>query len=348
MKSVKFSPKKILAAFTSLALISSVFTSSGAVAASAESSEPASAAASSQNLYIANEGRFVDTFSRSIAAFDVSLAKDVSPDGDAFLLSSSASGGGGIPYFKLYGIDSETAKTMQAFSVWVKVPYGKKYCFVPNFNDELYRFNGALTAYNTYSGTTITASGSNGIEIPGGFEGYVVLDLKNGAIRKDWGGNTYSWSEFITQKGLSSLASWTNCEDLYEHPVVLDTFAFAPDYDEYIASLEATYTSVSRYIIRDGISVGGWYNEGRLKIQSQKEGVLKNRYVYQVDAISGTGWVSVPLAVKSADLTASGFSVDSATAFSAYIKVPDNIDNMAVTLLDSIDSPWRNVKLGQG
>ena len=221
---------------------------------------------------VINDGSDFDTITFYNSAFSVSVVDGISPDGASFYVGSSKPDGAGIIFYSFSATDKETVKNMQAFSVWVKVPKDGAYHFIPNFNDEQWRYTGKLTAYNIYSGQILKDEGSNGITLPGGFEGYVVLDLRDGKIKNAWGDTPiYSWAEFVTAKGLFSLAPWTYCKDLYGSSISLDTFSLAADYDSYFEGLKAQplrtmapYSDTIPGMIKEGTRINLYAEDGAL------------------------------------------------------------------------------------
>ena len=327
--------KKAIAFLTVIILVLSAISTSAIVFAEDTSTE---------DFYMANDCSLITSITSSNkTAFQPSIISDVSPDGDAYALTSTASAGAGVVYFDFPGIDTEKAKVMDALCMWVKVPYDKTYPLWPNFNSEGWRFNGTITAYDTFKHTTTIATGKAGITLPAGFEGYVVLDLKNGKVENTWGTTpSYTWSEFVSAKGLSSLAPWTEHAALNGRTVVFDSFAFVSE--SYVENIESTYSS--KLVVRDGYTNSGWYNAGQLTITSAIDNILKNKYVYQVDVIgTASGWFSVPL---NKNLEETSFSAEDLKTLSCFVKVPDNISSFSMLPREYADNPWHNYGFGTG
>lgn len=329
----KFLIKKTIAVLMAIALIFSAVSASLSVLAADTSLE---------DIYVVNEGRFIDAVSAVNAKVDFSVIKDVSPDGEAYGLTSTASSGADLVNFKFYGIDAETAKAMDAFSLWIKVPYNKSYDLRPNFNEEKWRFNGTITAYDTFKHTTTTVTGPDGIILPAGFEGYVVFDLKNGAVKNAWGDTpTYTWSEFVTEYGIKSFSPYTYCSYLNGRTVVFDSFAFVSE--NYVNNIASTYSAASKFVIKDGTSSTTNVTSTNFNLTYNIENILKNKYVCKVDVTATTtGWKNLNIA---ADFTTAGFTAADTKTLSYFIKVPDDISDFKLRVFEYRDSPWHEVKL---
>ena len=250
-------PKRILAILLSVAVLCCSF------------GVTVNTVATGEDKVIVNDGTSTDKITIYNSAVTLSVEDGVSPDGEAFSVGSTSKSGAAVIFYKFSNANADEIKNMQAFSFWTKVS-NTKHTLIPNFNGEGWRFAGKIVAYNIYTGETIEADGSGGIVLPAGFEGYVVLDLGNGRVKNAWGETpNYSWSEFVTEKGISSFGPYTFLSEIFETPVMFDTFAFSANYEDYLTNLKAQplltmmpYSDVPSGIVTDDTRISLFASEG--------------------------------------------------------------------------------------